>query len=90
MTKKNILMFLYLGGAFYLQGTVAHINNNSRVDNTYHKHTITFPVITLFFKAGYQIWLTHTIAHASVKSGERNTAHLNLVRFFIHSIFFYV
>ena len=36
-------MFLYLGGA--LQGTFAHINNNS-----YHKYTITFRVITLIFK----------------------------------------
>ena len=48
MTKIVFLMFLYQGGA--LQGTVAHINNNSRIDNTYHKHTITFRVITLFFK----------------------------------------
>ena len=48
MTKKCFLMFLYLGGA--LQGTFAHINNNSRIDNTYHKHTIIFRVITLFFK----------------------------------------
>ena len=28
-------VFLYLGGA--LQGTFSHINNNSRIDNTYHK-----------------------------------------------------
>ena len=40
-------MFLYLGGA--LQGTFAHININSRIDNTY-KYTITFCVITLIFK----------------------------------------
>ena len=40
-------MFLYLRGA--LQGTFAHINNNSTIDNTY-KHTIIFRVITLFFK----------------------------------------
>ena len=49
MTKKCFLMFLYLGGALQLQGTVAHINNNSRIDNAYHKHTIIFRVITLFF-----------------------------------------
>ena len=48
MTKNYFLMFLYLGGA--LQGTFAHINNNSRIDNTYHKYTITFCVITLIFK----------------------------------------
>ena len=28
----------------------SHINNNSRIDNTYHKETITFRVITLIFK----------------------------------------
>ena len=49
MTKNCFLMFLYLGGA--LQSTFAHINNNFRIDNTYHiKHTITFHVITLIFK----------------------------------------
>ena len=32
MIKIFILMSLYLGDAF--QGTVAHINNNSRIDNT--------------------------------------------------------
>ena len=35
MTKNCFLMFLYLEGA--LQGTFPHINNNSRIDNTYHK-----------------------------------------------------
>ena len=34
MTKNSFLMFLYLGA---LQGTFSHINNNSRIDNTYHK-----------------------------------------------------
>ena len=48
MTKNCFLMFLYLGGA--LQGTFSHINNNSGIDNTYHKYTITFRVITLIFK----------------------------------------
>ena len=48
MTKNCFLMFLYLGGA--LQGTFAHINNNSRINNTYHKYTITFRVITSIFK----------------------------------------
>ena len=48
MTKNCFLMFLYLGGA--LQGTFANINNNSRIDNTYHKYTITFRVINLIFK----------------------------------------
>ena len=48
MTKNCFLMFLYLGGA--LQGTFAHINNNSRIDNTYHKYTNTFRVITLIYK----------------------------------------
>ena len=33
--QNFFLMFLYLGGA--LQGTFSHINNNSRIDNTYHK-----------------------------------------------------
>ena len=32
MTKIFILMFLYLGDAF--QVSVAHINNNSRIDST--------------------------------------------------------
>ena len=50
MTKNCSLVFLYLrlGGA--LQGTIAHINNNSTIDSTYYKHTITFRVITLIFK----------------------------------------
>ena len=48
MTKNCFLMFLYLGGA--LQGTFAHIKNNFRIDNTYHKYTISFCVITLIFK----------------------------------------
>ena len=43
MTKNCFLMFLYLGGA--LKGTFANINNNSRIDKTYHKY-ITFRVIT--------------------------------------------
>ena len=33
--QKLFLMFLNLEGA--LQGTFSHINNNSRIDNTYHK-----------------------------------------------------
>ena len=45
MIKNCFLVFLYLGGA--LQGTIAHLNNNSTIDNTYYKHTITFRVITL-------------------------------------------
>ena len=48
MIKKCLLMFLYLGGA--LQGTFAHINNNFRIDNTYHKPTIILRVIALFLK----------------------------------------
>ena len=48
MTKISFLMFLYLGGA--LQGTFANINNNTRTENTYHKYTITFRVVTLIFK----------------------------------------
>ena len=48
MTKNSFLMFLYLGGA--LQGTFAHLKNNFRIDNAYHKYTITFRVITLIFK----------------------------------------
>ena len=34
-TRANFFNVFYLGGV--LQGTFSHINNNSRIDNTYHK-----------------------------------------------------
>ena len=34
MTKNCFSVFLYLGGALQGEGTFAHINNNSRIDNT--------------------------------------------------------
>ena len=46
MIKNYFSMFLYLGGE--LQGTFAHININSRIDNTYHKYTIiVIPAVKL-------------------------------------------
>ena len=34
-SSSGEVTYIYLGGA--LQGTFSHINNNPRIDNTYHK-----------------------------------------------------